>query len=77
MRLFLMHMEDEPGPRDPNEEVTFIVPGLSTKVAIAVPLGTLDAFLPILREATGDVDQPCPECGECLAVWPPPEARGQ
>jgi hypothetical protein len=38
------------------------VPG-ADRLAVAVPLGVLAEFLPILHAATGSLgDQPCPAC---------------
>ena len=60
MCFCLIHVHNSPTCGD--EEVMVFVPG-ADKVAIAVPLGALPEFLPILHAASDGLgDQCCPAC---------------
>ena len=62
-----VHLLDDPDPADGEEEVYIVVPDTS-KVAMAIPLEALPAFLPLLDQAVCDL--PLPECPACGATMP-------
>ena len=61
-----VYLDDAPEPAG-DEEIFIVVPDTS-KIALAVPLDALPAFLPVLQRAVGDL--PMPECPACTATMP-------
>jgi len=62
MHFVLMHVFNDASP---GEEVILLVPGESSKTAIAVPLDALPGFLPILERARSELPPAC--CPRCAA----------
>jgi hypothetical protein len=68
MLFCALHLDDEdPVFEDDGEEVYLVVPD-GSKTALAVPLGALSEFLPILERALGA--QSMPRCRACGAEVP-------
>lgn len=76
MRYFLAHLPDRPGrpwqESDPHEEVYVL--SLGTKVAVAVPVGSLRLALPVFAEASADLPPAC--CSACGGCLPAPTRDG-
>jgi len=66
VRFHLIHVHDE-SRSDDHEEVVVLTPG-AAKTAIAVPIGALPAFMPLLAEGVAGLPPfRCPDCGELIA----------
>jgi hypothetical protein len=66
MRFHLIHVFDELR-NDEHEEVFVITPG-GEKTAMAVPIGALPAFMPLLAQGVDGLPAPrCPDCGELIS----------
>lgn len=77
MRLILVHLNPGPVSTTLHEHAGVVVPGAAEKTVFEVPVTALERFLGLLAEATEGLEQLCPDCGENLAAWPSPSARGR